>query len=292
MTDTDDIQGAQTVEGEQPSTPPIENEKPIEPSPEEAEEKEALESSKNPERTKSYIDRLKRELAEERASKAQSTEPLPTSVFDSFRQPEVPQFPEQHFTNLNQTQVDSITTQFVDQQGNVDINGLNKALTDANRRASAAEQRVGQVEQRYAKFEESQQLRDAYVVHPEINPIDENGRKNPKFDPELFRIVSERMAVNWSRGVNATVLQVANEVRRTYTPPKSVNVEAVKKQAVEDYKQTQANRNQGPIESGNGGKRDSVSSDDLRARSRKEKLMDTGASAITERLIKAGVIKR
>lgn len=241
------------------------------------EEQVALENSKNPERTKSYIEKLKRDLAE---AKAQVEQPnYGESIFDSFRPAQPQAVPQANsFTHLNQQQVDQVTQQFVDQEGNVDVNALNKALVEANRRAANAEQRVAQQEDRITRFEENQQTREAHTVYPELDP------KSAKFDKAFFELVRDRiLRERFYEGKNTTLLQAAESVKTAYRAP--VNEAQVKEKAVEDFKQTQQAKNQGPFESGRGETRNTVAGiDELRERTRRG-----DPSALTERLKNLGI---
>lgn len=257
------------------------------------EEQEALENSKNPERTKAYIDKLKKELEEARSQKS---EPQPetgvdygTSVFDSFRpqvqqpQPEVPQAPPvnaKQYTGLNPLQVEAITKQFVDKEGNVDIDGLNRALSDANQRANAATQRVQSVEEKLARFEETQQLKEAYAVFPQLDPLNKG-----QFDPKLYELVRDRLLRNMYEGKPQSLLHVAQDITGVIRSTPPVNEAQVREQAVNEYKQIQQNRNQGPIEQGRGEPRQQAESyDDLRARTRRESARSISSTALDERL--------
>lgn len=230
------------------------------------------------------------ELLEEnkRLKTQQAKEKYGSSVYDSLRpqqtQGQQPQgMSEDPFTNLNQQQVDSITQRFVDEDGNVDIAGLNRALSDANRRADEAVSRAEQIaNERIARFEESQQVKEAHSQFPELDPMSD------KFDPNFYERVSDALLVNMVKGASQkTLLEVAKELKGSNTPTQEpVNLDKVKQEAVNSYKQAQGKRQQGPIESGHGAPRNtSATLDELRERTRRG-----DPQAIRERLVATGVI--
>lgn len=269
---------------EEPAKEP--EEKPVD------EEAEALANSKNPERTKGYIEKLKKQLREkeEALAKAKPEQPDPevgTSVFDIFHptQPAQPA-PQQVVQTpyLNQTQVQAVQQQFVSPDGTVDIDRLNRALFEANQRAQMAERRVMENNERIARFEETQQVRDAHAVYPELDPLNKD-----KFSKPFFKAVRDRMAVEWAYGRKPTLLQVATQIaqEREELAPK-VNREEVEEQAVTKYKATQQARNQGPFEAGRGDAKGAAESyEELRARTRKRG--PSGEAALTERLKRLGI---
>jgi hypothetical protein len=283
------------------STVPIEQkptEEPKEPTETKADdEAEALQNSKNPERTKAYIEKLKSEIEELRSSKKPDPA-LGESVFDALhpeRQVEEellrqginpdqqlpqPQMQSQPTPYLNPSQVQNIQRQFVDENGNVDIEGLNRALYQANQQAFMATQRLQTVEQKLARIEESTQVRDAHAQFPEIDP------QSPKFNRQAFELVRDRIFRNKVMGVNATLTQVAKDIVPMFQT-KPVDTKAVSQEAVENYKRTQEARNQGPFESGRGEDRQDVSIDDLRKMSRGRGI--SADKAIGERLKRLGI---
>lgn len=242
------------------------------------------------ERTRREFDKLKARL-KDAESKLQ---PPPqnfseTSVFDIFHpeagyqpQGQQPQVDASQFGNLNQGQVENITQQFIDSEGNVDINGLNQALRDANLRAQEATRLARETNEKLARFEETQQVREAHSVFPQLDPL-----KKDSFDPNFYELVRDRLVRNWSEGKKATLLETANEIARVYTPPQpQVNEAQIREQAVEDYKRSLENRNQGPIESGVGAVREQADADyqELRVKTRAG-----DDAALDERLKRVGV---
>jgi hypothetical protein len=242
------------------------------------------------ERTAKQFEKLKTRLAEAEAKASKPQVPpadYGSSVFDTFRpkQPQAPvkpPMPGGDFNLLNQQQVDDIATGFIDQEGNVDINGLNRALAQANQYAQQAQQQAQQANERLLKFEETQQVREAHAEHPVLDPT------NKDFDPKFFDLVRDRMLRNMYEGKNQSLAQAANDVKQSYQPSAAVNLEKVKEEAIAQYKETQTNRIQGPVESGNGQQRTSaLSLDELRERTRQG-----DDEALFARLRNVGVVKK
>lgn len=261
------------------------------------EEREALSNSKNPERTKSYIEKLKRER-DEALAKSQ-TQSLPTqtsedygsSVYDSLRPkvpvPQIPQPPidMSQFNSLNPQQAQTIRQQFVDENGNVDINGLNQALFQANQQAQLAYQAVQREREARIRAEETREVREAHTQHPELDPLNKD-----KFNPNLFNLVKDRLTRNMVEGVNIPLSQVAAQIKQEigYQAPVTQTPKQIEEQAVERYKQTQQARNQGPFESGRGEPRaDGPTLDDLRQATRGRG--PTADRALAERLKRLGI---
>ena len=236
------------------------------------------------ERTRKEFEKLKDRLrqAEEQLQVRQNLPPEPdlgSSVYDTLRpQQPVPMPQPQSYDFLNQKQVDTITEKFIDDQGNVDIQGLNHTLAQANRAAQEAKFENQRLRERIEKFEETQEVKDAHSVHPWLDP------KSKEFDRNRFDQVRDRIIrVKYMEGKPITLLDAANAIAGT----PAVNLEKLKEEAVAQYKQTQQNRVQGPIEAGRGETRSTQATQaDLRTRTQNG---DMGA--ILERLRNVGVVK-
>lgn len=225
---------------------------------------------------------LKEQLLVKQQLPPEPLEDFGTSVFDSFRpQQPVQQPTSQGFDFLSQQQVDTITNKFIDDQGNVDINGLNQALSGANRAAQEAKLDNQRLREKIERFEENQEVKDAHSVHKWLDP------KSKEFDREKFEQVRDRiLRVKYYEGKPITLLDAANAVARATGTP-TPNLDKVKEEAVTQYKQTQQNRVQGPIESGKGETRSTTATlQDLR-----ERTQNGDQGAILERLRNVGVIK-
>lgn len=217
-----------------------------------SEEREALDNAKNPERTKAYIEKLKKDLEDARRG---INRPEEESVFDSFRSGRS-QTQSPDLTHLDQAQVESITDQFIDDQGNVDIAGLNKDLL--------------------TRFEETRQVQEANIAHPELDP------KSDSFDPRFYELVKDRLLRNLYDNKQVALIDVANEIKSLYGGYR----EQVKKEVAEEVKQSQEARNQGPLEFGKGESRSSEG--DIAELSRKTRAGD--ARALDERLRRIGIL--
>ena len=291
MSDQTDGQKEEVVETpHEPMPSPEESQDEVSASQEESqppvvdEEAEALANSKNPERTKAYIEKLKAQLREkETPAPAPDTTNYGTSVFDSLRPPvqEAPVAPlPQQYGVLNQNQVENIAQNYIDEAGNVDVNGLNQALKNANYQAQQAIAEARATREQIIRFEENQQTKEAHREFPELDPLNKD-----KFDPTFFKLVKGMITEDLvsNNGLQKTSLvQAAKEVSKYYTP--------LNKKVQETPEQVQARekaRVQGPIESGKGADRRAPQSyEDLRARTRA-----SDPTALDERLKNIGIIK-
>ena len=275
-TDEQIIESAEEVQ--QPEPTPSSDQTPIE-----DEEALALENSKNPERTASYIAKLKEQVAQAEV-KAKATvapqepeTPIP-SIYDSFYpQKETPSYVDPALTqNLSQDQINTTVDKFVDENGNVDIAGLNRALAQSQQLAQQAVAEARQARADYVRFEQTQQTQRAYQEHPEMNPLNKD-----TFDPELYNLVRDRvMRENVWEGKNKPLTNIIAEVKRTYQRP---NTKELEQKAVEQYKQTQQARVQGPLSQGRAGS-EKPDMSELRERTRRG-----DSKAISERLKALGI---
>lgn len=220
-------------------------------------------------RTREQFEKLKAQLAEEKKKNKQTQRPQ-GSMFDEFRhQPST-------FNNLNQNQVNQIQESYIDQDGNVDVVGLNQALHLANQRAEQAYREAQETRARMIRVEEDKQAAEAHAKYPSLDPQSED------FDSNFYDLVRDRMLRNFYEGKEQQYIQVANDLARIYYPKTSKEAE---KQAIEKAKQVQSQKQSGPIESGRGEQRETQANlDELRLRSR------TGdKSAILQRLKAIGI---
>jgi len=231
------------------------------------------------ERTKAQFEKLKQKLRDAKAPNRERTEYKP--IFEQFREPAVPQAPAYNpgqYEGLSQEQVQDIAGQYVDRDGNLDIGRFNQAIEQANQRAIQAERTAQELNDRVTRYEEGQQLREAYEGgYTNLDP------QHKDFDPAFYDIVSNTLMVEkFAKKHDVTVKQIADHVSKFYKAP-TVNIEKEKDAAVEQYKAAQAKRVQGPVEKGRGQSRTALADhEDLRNRSRKG---DT--KAIAERIAAA-----
>lgn len=136
------------------------------------------------------------------------------------------------YQHLTTQQAENIAQDFIDNEGNVDINGLNSALRQANARAEAAERKVQQVAQTVEQAEQNRQLEEAYK---EASWLDPNSND---FDPKKYNLVRDRLTRYYRAGQKPRLLNVVKELEADLgdfsTPTKEKE-----KQVVEAYKQKQ-----------------------------------------------------
>lgn len=170
---------------------------------------------------------------------------------------------------LSPQQVAEIKDDFVDSEGNVDVTGLQAALRQANQIAAQALAQATQSQEEIRKYEQTRQTAEAYQQFPQLNP------DSPEYDEGFYKAVRNHLMGEYSENRSATLIQGAQSVAQFYRP-----VEAVKKQAVAEFKQAQEKREQGPIETGKGASRETQA--DANELKRRTMLNDT--YAIMERL--------
>lgn len=188
------------------------------------------------------------------------------SVFDEFLpQQEVPQ-------NFQPQYEPPMLRQYTDQSGTVDIEKYDAAMTQYHQTMQMGSRQAIQTAQ---QTERRIQERDAYSKYPELNPMADN------HDDDFKQLVADRLARNWASGINKSLVEVADDVSRVYA--KRQTEQAVAKKAVEQYKEAQINRNQGPIEKGNGTGRQDVTDQKLKEISLKGS-EDQRTAALAERL--------
>lgn len=211
------------------------------------------------ERTREQFEKLKQQLEEERA-KNRAPEPIP-SVFDPFPTAREAQVTDaNNYQNLNQAQVDDIASTYIDADGNVDVDGLTRALRQANDTAVKNEKRLQYLEDALAAQDQERQERETYKEFPQLDP------KKDSFDKTFFRVVRDRMVAQYAEKGRANFVEAAKEVSEYYQPKKSAD--KIKEEAVREYKETQQKRAQGPIESGKGPSRQPTDLEKLREKSR------------------------
>lgn len=230
-------------------------------------------------RTREQFEKLREENRRLKEEKRKTTSQI-NSVFDEFHPdynlpPQVAMQPAAPTPFLNQQQVAAIQNQFVMPDGTVDIDGLNRSLMQANQMAQQAAAQNQQLKQRIERFEETQEVREAHSKYPELDPQAE------KFDQQFFDMVKDRLLrERFYNGKDLTLLQAAEDIRKAYQPA-SASPEKLKEEAVAEYKEAQAARNQGPLSDGKGEARQEASIDQLRNQTRKGGLEN---KALDERL--------
>lgn len=124
----------------------------------------------------------------------------------------------------------------VDQEGYVNANVLQAQLSDAQQKATAADDRARQATARFEKFEETTQIRNAYDKYPQLDPNSE------KFDKKFFERTRKELIVQMVNG-EKDVLKAATTVSEDYTSP--APKEEVREDKKEDAKEAKTNINAG-----------------------------------------------
>lgn len=187
------------------------------------------------------------------------------SVFDEF-------MPQQEVPNFQPQYEPPKMSQYVDETNTVDIAKFDEAQERYHQTMQMGTRQAIQTAQ---QTERRIQERDAYSKYPELNPVADN------HDDDFKQLVADRLARNWASGVNKSLVEVADDVSRVYA--KRSTEEAVAKKAVEQYKEAQVNREQGPMEKGNGAGRQEVTNERLKEVSRKG-TPEQQEAALAERL--------
>lgn len=170
------------------------------------EEKEALTNSKNPERTKEYIEKIKDENKQYK-SLLESLRPEnpPPTVQQAYQQP-INQVPNaSNFQNLNQQQVNDVFQGMIDDNGYLDGQKLMTTLKDMNDRATRAEQAAQQTEANRRndllaqKNKDDQTMQDrVHERYPTLNPENVD-----QFDEKFYNQVKDRaVRLMYEKGID------------------------------------------------------------------------------------------
>lgn len=186
--------------------------------PEEPTEDQALENSKNPQRTKEYIDKLKQERDEARQFQSGAWQNGPLTM----PQVELPQFTPQNFGNLTQNQINETAKQLFDDNGYVDKEVLVDVLNQANAEARAAREEANKARleiQRQRQMDEQGRMeREKLRVHRKYPQLDPD---STKFKPEYWAAVRDRMVSQLATKGRQDFAQAARELYGVYN--KDVN---------------------------------------------------------------------
>lgn len=205
------------------------------------------------ERTRTQFEKLKNQIQELKRAQVKETVPQYGSAYEEFRPQTTPQPNPFQAPQGYAPQVQN----FVDADGNLDVTAFQAEVT---RHAVEEANRV--TRDNIARLEETQEVKEAHGVHPEIDPTNKS-----KFDHELFDAVRDRILRNKFEGKKQTLAEVTADMKRLFSRTKPADT-TTPAQAVEQYKQTQEARNQGPIEQGKGPSRSDANLSDLRDRTR------------------------
>lgn len=183
-------------------------------------------------RTKEQFEKLtdkNKELAK-RLEKYERKEKYGDSVLDTPNGQQVPKLDD--FSHLSEQQAGNIAQDFVDNEGNVDIQGLNSALRQANVRAEQAERRANEVAHSIKQLEQQRQLEEAYKEATWLDPSAED------FNEKRYNLVRDRLTRYYTQGKQPRLVNVVREVLSDLDETSKATAQD-KKQAVKEYKKVQ-----------------------------------------------------
>ena len=166
-------------------------------------EEEALANSKNPERTKEYIEKLKKQNEELRKKPDILTSLAPKVEAPQWPQPVTTNIAPQEFPGLTKEEINKTFKGLVDENGYVgevsfrynDFNGryyLNEEL-DQSRQVTQ------QTNKRLDDFERNETMREVHAQFPKLDPTnaDESVPEEKRFDNKLWEYVRKNMVSEW-----------------------------------------------------------------------------------------------
>jgi len=169
----------------------------VEDKPDEPTEEDALKNSKNPERTKKYIDKLKKqneELKRKNVLDNINPEPIPNQWPESPTTNEIPS--ASLFPGLTQKQVDTAFSEIMDENGYVDRGLLNSTMYNLQKENAELKKRLDEearerkrIEQRQDQQERNEIMREVHGKFPQIDP-----QNKEKFDDRVWQYVTKNMA--------------------------------------------------------------------------------------------------
>jgi hypothetical protein len=165
----------------------------------------------------------------------------------------------------------AVTTQdyeYVDENGDVDIERLNKDLKELKMSTLEAKRLAEQAR-------EDVEIREAHMKHPYLDP------QNQNFDPQFFELVKDRvLRQKFYEKKNIPLVDVANQVFSFYKPNVKSNAKSVEEQKKVQQQVTQ----NAPISSSTGRRQEGPNLEDL-----KNRTMKGDSRAIQERLKALGI---
>jgi len=178
---------------------------------EEVTEDVALDNSKNPERTKEFIDKLKEE--NETLRQQAKREMLLPSDPPSYDLPELPSFSPvtnekpiaQEYPHLTQREINKTVKELnlFDEEGYVDkglltetFNNLEERAKRAEEEAKSAKETAVKISQRYDTDKLEKVRREVHNKYPQLDP----DRRDVNFDSELWEKVKDEMILQQVKG--------------------------------------------------------------------------------------------
>lgn len=182
---------------------------------EEPNEDEALANSKNPERTKKFIDKLKKqneELKTPRKPILEALEPQPVVEAPQWPLPPTTNVAPQIFPGLTKSEIDTTFKGLVDDQGYVDSGILIDSLNEQKKRNELLQSEVERTKsetqktnQRLDDYERNETMRSIHSKYPKLNPenIADDLPDDKKFDDRLWTYVQKNMVAEWVNEANS-----------------------------------------------------------------------------------------
>lgn len=188
------------------------------------------------ERTAKEFDKLKehnKKLAEEN-KRLKQTEAPQEQQRQNFLNVNYPA--PQQFGALSQSQVDNIASSFVDENGYVDIESLNKALQHANAQAMTAVEEARKAREEIERYNHTNEVKATYREFPELDPDNEN------FDETFYDMVENEIFGQLKKGKKENFLDAASKVSKLYNP--RAKKEAQTQAATQEKQKSQTQRTQ------------------------------------------------
>lgn len=210
--------------------------------PADLDEQEALENSKNPERTKEYIEKLKAENKRLK-EQGQSSQPkksvldmypdesLPDPIPQTNQNIQMPQYQQgslqtpsaQNYENLNQNQVNSIMQGLIDSEGYIDPKALEQRLNAANearQQANEALKKAQQLEKKIEQHEQTRETKALYKQFPQLNPDADN------FNEKFYDSVRNEIFAQYMSGQKRDAIKAAEKYADVYVSNKKAESQA------------------------------------------------------------------
>jgi len=211
----DEIQKGQDIEVKEKTQVevPATEEKPAEGLPVDASERTKQEFEKLKQRNKELAEKLAKREQEETNSVLDSlTKPIQQIVADS---------------NLPQAEAEDIVQNLANEDGYIDEALLKKTLQESSQKANSAiesaklaQEAARKAEERISKYEQSENIKKAYLEFPQADPENEN------FDPKFIELVKNEMIGQAMNRIQPNFLEACRKWS-SFTQPAPQKVEQV-----------------------------------------------------------------
>lgn len=219
-------------------------------------------------RTKEQFEKLTQNNKDlkEKMDKLQAEKDVLQSLYPSAQQAQT----------VNPSLINNTTENLITEDGYVDVNKLNKALADAQKRAEAAERKAQAAATSFETYTQTEQVSRAHAKHPYLDP------NNPQFDRKFYDLTKNELIGQMMNG-QKDVMLAADKVAQMYKP-QPVQKEEQSQKVKQENNNSKSQMNAGRTGSGQiVGTYQSMSNDDLIARQRKG-----DRNALAERLKRSG----